>query len=122
MGVSNKLRIMAVNSLVFLAIALAAVSVFLAVGIIGLVAPQLIPGGLSSPASSTNVAYGAPSTSPAAAGYANPVEEYVEPASEYETPSVDPAPAYNSEYRRAGSPNSVSYLPIMLRTTPGALI
>ena len=80
------------------AIALAAVSVFLAVGIIGLVAPQLIPGGLASPASSANVAYGAPSTS-AAAGYASPVEEYVEPASEYETPSVDPAPAYNSEYR-----------------------
>ena len=80
------------------AIALAAVSVFLAVGIIGLVAPQLIPGGLASPASSVNVAYGAPSTSPAA-GYASPVEEYVEPASEYETPSEDPAPAYNSEYR-----------------------
>ena len=80
------------------AIALAAVSVFLAVGIIGLVAPQLIPGGLASPASSANVAYGAPSTSPAA-GYASPVEEYVEPASEYETPSEDPAPAYNSEYR-----------------------
>ena len=82
------------------AIALAAVSVFLAVGIIGLVAPQLIPGGLSSPASSANVAYGAPSTSPAGTGYgANPVEEYVEPASEYDTPSLDPAPAYNSEYR-----------------------
>ena len=82
------------------AIALAAVSLFLAVGIIGLVAPELIPGGLPGAAgSSSNVAYGAPS--PSVAGYGgSPASEYVEPASdEYGSPSADPAPSYDSQYR-----------------------
>ena len=85
------------------AIALLAVSVFLAVGIVGLVAPDLIPGGLLPRAGSpSNVAYGASST-PAAASYGgggiSPTLEYVEPASEYETSSADPSPSYESEYR-----------------------
>ena len=83
------------------AIALLAVSVFLAVGIVGLVAPDLIPGGLLPRAGRpSNVAYGASST-PAAASYGgvSPTLEYVEPASEYETSSADPSPSYESEYR-----------------------
>ena len=81
------------------AIALAAVSVFLAVGIIGLVAPQLIPGGLSSPASSANVAYGAPSTSygPPKPSYEAPSTDYGAPSTDYGAPSTDygaPAPVY----------------------------
>ena len=80
------------------AIALAAVSLFLAVGILGLVAPELLglPGAAGS---SSNVAYGAPS--PPVAGYGgSPASEYVEPASdEYGSPSADPAPSYDSQYR-----------------------
>ena len=87
------------------AIALAAVSLFLAVGIVGLVAPDLIPGGLPRAGSSSNVAYGSPSP-PAAAGYGGrPTLEYVEPASEYETPSADPSPSYDSEYRSVRKSN-----------------
>ena len=61
------------------AIALAAVSVFLAVGILGLVAPDLL--GLSG--SSSNVAYGAPSSSSVAGSYgggspASPASEYAD--------------------------------------------
>ena len=80
------------------AIALAAVSVFLAVGIVGLVAPDLIPGGLTRAGSSSNAAYRAPST-PVAGYGGSPTSEYVEPASEYETSSADPSPSYDSEYR-----------------------
>merc|ERR1711990_270122 len=86
------------------AIALAAVSVFLAVGIVGLVAPDLIPGGLPGAGSSSNVAYGAPSTS--VAGYGgSPTSEYVEPASEYGSPAANPSPSYDSEYRSANGFN-----------------
>ena len=82
------------------AIALLAVSVFLAVGIVGLVAPDLIPGGLLPRAGRpSNVAFGAPSTPAAGYGGVSPTLEYVEPASEYETPSADPSPSYDSEYR-----------------------
>merc|ERR1711953_826083 len=77
------------------AIALAAVSVFLAVGILGLVAPDLL--GLSG--SSSNVAYGAPSSSSVAGSYGGgSPAEYAEPAS-------DPSPSYDSEYRSANGFN-----------------
>jgi len=83
------------------AIALAAVSVFLAVGILGLVAPDLL--GLSG--SSSNVAYGAPSSSSVAGSYgggppAGPPSEYAEQAS-----AADPSPSYDSEYRSANGFN-----------------
>ena len=91
------------------AIALAAVSIFLAVGIVGLVAPDLIPGGLPrAGTSSSNVAYGAASTPAAAAGYGGggrPTSEYGEPASEYGTTSPDPSPSYESEYRSVRKSN-----------------
>merc|ERR1711990_591378 len=88
------------------AIALAAVSVFLAVGIVGLVAPDLIPGGLPRAGSSSNVAnYRAPSTPAAGYGGGSPTSEYVEPESEYATPSADPSPSYDSEYRSANGFN-----------------
>ena len=90
------------------AIALAAVSIFLAVGIVGLVAPDLIPGGLPRAGTSpSNVAYGAASTPAAAAGYGGgpPTSEYGEPASEYGTTSPDPSPAYESEYRSVRKSN-----------------
>merc|ERR1711953_542080 len=82
------------------AIALAAVSVFLAVGILGLVAPDLL--GLSR--SSSNVAYGAPSSSSVAGSYGggSPASPASEPASEY---AADPSPSYDSEYRSANGFN-----------------
>ena len=85
------------------AIALAAVSVFLAVGILGLVAPDLL--GLSG--SSSNVAYGAPSSSSVAGSYgggspASPPSENAEP--EY---AADPSPSYDSEYRSVSKSNSL---------------
>ena len=82
------------------AIALAAVSLFLAVGIVGLVAPDLIPGA----GTSSNVAYGAPST-PAAGYGGSPTSEYVEPSSEYGSPSADTSPSYDSEYRSVRKSN-----------------
>ena len=79
------------------AIALAAVSVFLGVGILGLVAPDLL--GLSG--SSSNVAYGAPSSSSVAGSYGGG-----SPASEYAEPAADPSPSYDSEYRSVSKSNS----------------
>jgi len=81
------------------AIALAAVSVFLGVGILGLVAPDLL--GLSG--SSSNVAYGAPSSSSAAGSYGG--GSPASPASEYAEPAADPSPSYDSEYRSANGFN-----------------
>ena len=82
------------------AIALAAVSVFLGVGILGLVAPDLL--GLSG--SSSNVAYGAPSSSSVAGSYGG--GSPASPASEYAEPASDPSPSYDSEYRSVRKSNS----------------
>merc|ERR1711881_482505 len=81
------------------AIALAAVPVFLAVGILGLVAPDLL--GLSG--SSSNVAYGAPSSSSVAGSYGG--GSPASPASEYAELASDPSPSYDSEYRSANGFN-----------------